>query len=162
MRERLQKTWDDRKNYYDQMFDLQIFMRDAEQLNSISTSQEVGGQQTVHLFHHQTVTALGYRRCRKLRTILFRVWNYEKSLSLSFSLSLSLSLSETRSLSEYSFSCLTCCHQELCHSNYTWFRHLPWLGLGLGPCCCSDVCDADQTSVRSLTPKHIISLPSFL
>ena len=92
MRERLQKTWDDRKNYYDQMFDLQIFMRDAEQLNSISTSQEVGGQQTVHLFHHQSLTALGYRRCRKLRTILFRVWNYEKSLSLSFSLSLSLSL----------------------------------------------------------------------
>ena len=90
MRERLQKTWDDRKNYYDQMFDLQIFMRDAEQLNSISTSQEVGGQWTVRLFHHQTVTALGYHKCGKLRTSLFSVWSYEKFLSLSLSLSLSL------------------------------------------------------------------------
>ncbi|XP_076441755.1 spectrin beta chain, non-erythrocytic 5-like [Babylonia areolata] len=39
-RERLLKTWADRKNYYDQVFDLQIFLRDTEQLNTISTSQE--------------------------------------------------------------------------------------------------------------------------
>ena len=42
MRERLHKLWADRKNYYDQIFDLQIFLRDAEQLNTISGSQEVG------------------------------------------------------------------------------------------------------------------------
>ncbi|KAK7105089.1 spectrin beta chain, non-erythrocytic 5-like isoform X3 [Littorina saxatilis] len=40
MREQLQKTWEDQKNYYDQVFDLQIFQRDAEILNTISTSQE--------------------------------------------------------------------------------------------------------------------------
>ena len=88
MRERLQKTWGDRKNYYDQMFDLQIFMRDAEQLNSISTSQEVGGQWTVHLFHHQTLTALGYHRCRKLEPVCSESGAMKNSLSLSLSLSL--------------------------------------------------------------------------
>jgi hypothetical protein len=41
MRERLQRTWEDRKNFYEQIFDLQIFLRDTEQLNTISASQEV-------------------------------------------------------------------------------------------------------------------------
>ncbi|KAL8620004.1 hypothetical protein ACOMHN_015286 [Nucella lapillus] len=39
-RERLKKTWVNRKNYYDQVFDLQIFLRDTEQLNTMSASQE--------------------------------------------------------------------------------------------------------------------------
>lgn len=42
MRKRLQTTWLAQKKHYDQIFDLQIFLRDAEQLNTISTSQEVG------------------------------------------------------------------------------------------------------------------------
>lgn len=40
-RSRLQTAWLDRKRFYDQIFDLQIFLRDAEQLNTISASQEV-------------------------------------------------------------------------------------------------------------------------
>ena len=52
MRERLQKTWVDRKNYYDQIFDLHIFLRDAQQLNTISTSQEVSAQCHFLFFFH--------------------------------------------------------------------------------------------------------------
>lgn len=40
-RSRLQTAWLDRKRFYDQIFDLHIFLRDAEQLNTISASQEV-------------------------------------------------------------------------------------------------------------------------
>ncbi|PVD25646.1 hypothetical protein C0Q70_13305 [Pomacea canaliculata] len=39
-RSRLQTAWLVRKRFYDQIFDLQIFLRDAEQLNTISASQE--------------------------------------------------------------------------------------------------------------------------
>lgn len=40
-RSRLQTAWLVRKRFYDQIFDLHIFLRDAEQLNTISASQEV-------------------------------------------------------------------------------------------------------------------------
>ncbi|XP_067682927.1 spectrin beta chain, non-erythrocytic 5-like isoform X3 [Haliotis asinina] len=41
MQERLVATWNKRKEYYDQLYDVQIFLRDAEQLNTLSSSQEV-------------------------------------------------------------------------------------------------------------------------
>ena len=39
--ERLLKTWEDRKQYYDKLYQLHTFLRDAEQLNNLSSSQEV-------------------------------------------------------------------------------------------------------------------------
>lgn len=45
--EELKKTWDDQKDYHDKMYGLHTFLRDAQQLDTISSSQEVG--HPVHL-----------------------------------------------------------------------------------------------------------------
>lgn len=50
MQERLVSTWNKRKEYYDQLYDVQIFLRDAEQLNVLSSSQEVCSGRTVVYF----------------------------------------------------------------------------------------------------------------
>ena len=42
VRERLGKVWQDRKDYHDQLYDFHMFLRDANQLNNTSSSQEVG------------------------------------------------------------------------------------------------------------------------
>ena len=41
VQERLGKVWQERKDYHDQLYDFHIFLRDANQLNNISSSQEV-------------------------------------------------------------------------------------------------------------------------
>ncbi|KAK3092932.1 hypothetical protein FSP39_009051 [Pinctada imbricata] len=38
--ERLRKTWDEQKKYHDNLYDLHTFLRDAQQLDTISSSQE--------------------------------------------------------------------------------------------------------------------------
>lgn len=40
-REQLHKTWLEKKDLYDQVYDLNIFLRDAELLDRISATQEV-------------------------------------------------------------------------------------------------------------------------
>lgn len=40
-RERLRKVWEDRRQHYEQLYGLHTFLRDAEQLNNTSSSQEV-------------------------------------------------------------------------------------------------------------------------
>ncbi|XP_033735465.1 spectrin beta chain, non-erythrocytic 5-like isoform X2 [Pecten maximus] len=39
-REKLNKTWEDQKNYHDKLYELHTFLRDAGQLDTISSSQE--------------------------------------------------------------------------------------------------------------------------
>ncbi|XP_069119024.1 LOW QUALITY PROTEIN: spectrin beta chain-like [Argopecten irradians] len=38
--EKLKKTWEDQKDYHDKLYDLHTFLRDAQQLDTISSSQE--------------------------------------------------------------------------------------------------------------------------
>ena len=44
VQDRLGKVWQDRKDYHDQLYDFHIFLRDTNQLNNISSSQEVREQ----------------------------------------------------------------------------------------------------------------------
>ena len=39
-REKLRKTWEDRRQYHEQLYQLHTFLRDAEHLNNLSSSQE--------------------------------------------------------------------------------------------------------------------------
>ena len=41
VQERLGKVWQERKEYNDQLYDFHIFLRDTNQLNNTSSSQEV-------------------------------------------------------------------------------------------------------------------------
>ena len=41
VQDRLGKVWQERKDYHDRLYDFHVFLRDANQLNNISSSQEV-------------------------------------------------------------------------------------------------------------------------
>lgn len=41
VQERLNKTWENKKEYHDQLYDFHIFLRDAGQLDNTCSSQEV-------------------------------------------------------------------------------------------------------------------------